>query len=198
MAVGSNKSRFGEREIWLIAPTGELERKLLDADESSAINGLFWAQQGQRVIYIKTDKSGDSLLSRDLNGGPPIRLISPSGMKNLNDVSWLPSGQLLYSLREPTAAASTDTTPGSTPSNSPIETPPPGDGTRVSGGNGSAKPRASETPSSPAPNNGNGSAASSGFNQLRNEFLTAARRVATTKKQAIGEVVEWASRLIPK
>jgi hypothetical protein len=31
------------------------------------------------------------------------------------------------------------------------------------------------------------------FNQLRNEFLTAARRVATTKKQGIGEVVEWAS-----
>jgi hypothetical protein len=47
--------------------------------------------------------------------------------------------------------------------------------------------------SPPAHNNGNGSAASSGFNQLRNEFLTAARRVATTKKQAIGEVVEWAS-----
>jgi len=44
-----------------------------------------------------------------------------------------------------------------------------------------------------APNNGNGSAAASGFNQLRNEFLTAARRVATAKKQAIGEVVEWAS-----
>jgi hypothetical protein len=33
----------------------------------------------------------------------------------------------------------------------------------------------------------------SGFNQLRNEFLTTARRVATTKKQATGEVVEWAS-----
>lgn len=29
--------------------------------------------------------------------------------------------------------------------------------------------------------------------QLRNEFLTAARRVATVRKQAIGEVVEWAS-----
>jgi hypothetical protein len=43
------------------------------------------------------------------------------------------------------------------------------------------------------PNNGNGTAASSGFNQLRNEFLTAARRIATTKKQAIGDVVEWAS-----
>ena len=44
----------------------------------------------------------------------------------------------------------------------------------------------------PARNHGNGSAAS-GFNQLRNEFLTVARRVATTKKQPIAEVVEWAS-----
>jgi hypothetical protein len=86
-----------------------------------------------------------------------------------------------------------ETTPGSVPSNSLGETPAPGNGSRVSGGNGSAKPRACGTPSSPAPNNGNGSAASSGFNQLRNEFLTVARRVATTKNQAIGEVVEWAS-----
>jgi hypothetical protein len=29
--------------------------------------------------------------------------------------------------------------------------------------------------------------------QLRNEFLTAARRLSTTKKQAIGDVVEWAA-----
>ena len=61
------------------------------------------------------------------------------------------------------------------------------------GGNGSAKPPTDAAASPPANNNGNGSATSSGFNQLRNEFLTAARRVATTKKQAIGEVVEWAS-----
>jgi hypothetical protein len=47
--------------------------------------------------------------------------------------------------------------------------------------------------SPPAHNNRNGSAAASGFNQLRNEFLTVARRVATIKKQAIAEVVEWAS-----
>ena len=84
----------------------------------------------------------------------------------------------------------TEPTPGSAPSNSPGETPPAGNGSRVSGANGSTKPLAGETTSSPAPNNGIGS---SGFNQLRNEFLTAARRVATTKKQAIGEVVEWAS-----
>jgi hypothetical protein len=61
------------------------------------------------------------------------------------------------------------------------------------GGNGSAKPPTDAAASPPANNNGNGSAGSSGFNQLRNEFLTAARRLATAKKQAIGEVVEWAS-----
>jgi hypothetical protein len=91
------------------------------------------------------------------------------------------------------AAPPTEATPGSAPLNSTGETLPPGNGTRVSGGNGFAKPHASGTPSSPAPNNGNGSAASSGLNQLRNEFLTAARLVATTKKQAIGDVVKWAS-----
>jgi hypothetical protein len=91
------------------------------------------------------------------------------------------------------AASPTETTPGSGLSNSPGETPPPGNGTRASAGNGFAKPSTSETPSSSAPNNGNDSPAGPGFNQLRNEFLTAARRVATAKKQTIGEVVEWAS-----
>ena len=95
---------------------------------------------------------------------------------------------------EPTEAASpAETTAGSALSNSPGETPPPANGSSVSGRNGSAKPSADRAISPPAPSNGNGSAASSGFNQLRNEFLTAARRVATTKKQPIGEVVEWAS-----
>ena len=98
------------------------------------------------------------------------------------------------SATEPTEAASpTETTPGGVPSTLPGETPPPGNGSTVSGGNGSAKPSTDRPASPPAPNNGNGSGASSGFTQLRNEFLTAARRVATTKKQAIGEVVEWAS-----
>jgi hypothetical protein len=91
------------------------------------------------------------------------------------------------------AASPMETTPGTAPSNPPTETPPSGNGSRVSGGTGFAKPDADRAASPPAPSNGNGSVGSSGFNQLRNEFLTAARRVATTKKQAIGEVVEWAS-----
>ena len=99
-----------------------------------------------------------------------------------------PNGSIPTESTEGASAA--ETPPVSSPSKSPGETPHPENGTRVSGGNGFAKPNASGPSSSQAPNNGNGS---SGFNQLRNEFLTAARRVATAKKQAIGEVVEWAS-----
>ena len=69
----------------------------------------------------------------------------------------------------------------------------PANSAAPNGGNGSATRPADGAASPPAHNNGNGSATASGFNQLRNEFLTAARRVATTKKQAIAEVVEWAS-----
>jgi hypothetical protein len=69
----------------------------------------------------------------------------------------------------------------------------PSNNATPNGGNGSAKPPADRTASHPAHNNGNGSATASEFNHLRNEFLTVARRVATTKKQAIAEVVEWAS-----
>jgi len=61
------------------------------------------------------------------------------------------------------------------------------------GGSRCTTPHADGTASPPAHSNGNGSATASQFNQLRNEFLTVARRVATTKKQAIAEVVEWAS-----
>jgi hypothetical protein len=75
----------------------------------------------------------------------------------------------------------------------PTKPPAPDNSTALAGGNGSTKSPNDGAASPPAHNNGNGSASGSGFNQLRNEFLTAARRVATSKKQAIGEVVEWAS-----
>jgi len=86
------------------------------------------------------------------------------------------------------------TTPTDAPSK-PTEKPPsPENGTAPAGGNGVAKPPANGVTPTTVRDNGNGSAGNSGFNRLRNEFLTTARRLATTKNQAIGEVVEWASR----
>jgi len=93
-----------------------------------------------------------------------------------------------------TAGSPSDTLPAPvTPQHVTTNPLPPENSSARNGGNGPVKPPTDAAASPPANSSGNGSAAGSGFNQLRNEFLTAARRVATTKKQAIGEVVEWAS-----
>jgi len=97
---------------------------------------------------------------------------------------------------ESAQASSAPVTPS--PCSAPAPEPrSPHSNSASNGGNGSGKSPANGAASSRARkngNNGNGSRRGSGLNQLRNEFLSTARRVATRKNQAIGEVVEWASR----
>ena len=52
---------------------------------------------GQRVSYVLTDASGDTLVARDLRGGPIATLLPPSEMKKMGDFSWLPDGRFIYS-----------------------------------------------------------------------------------------------------
>ena len=39
IAFGTNQEEFGDREIWLMEPSGERARKLYEADANSAIIG---------------------------------------------------------------------------------------------------------------------------------------------------------------
>ena len=109
VAFGTNMGKRGPREIWLVGPDGEHARKLYEADEDSTIFGLTWSPDRQRVIYIRSDKSGDFLLSRDLKGGPPTTLspFSPSEVSQIRDFSWLPDGRVIYSMDEPGAIGTT-------------------------------------------------------------------------------------------
>jgi len=109
VSFGTNKGRLGEREIWLMAASGEQARKLYDADEKSAICCLYFFPSGQRVSYIRTDESGDALLGRDLKGGPVATLLPPSQMKDLTEGSWLPDGRFIYSATESETVAANDT-----------------------------------------------------------------------------------------
>ena len=102
VSFGTNKGKMGEREIWLMGPSGEQAKKMYDAPEDNSIFSLFWTPDGRRVLYAKVDESGLSLLSRELNGGPVIMLLPPSETKKIVDFSaWLPDGRLLYSERQP-------------------------------------------------------------------------------------------------
>ena len=101
ISFGSNKGKLGEREIWLMDKTGERAHKLFDTDENSSIGGLNWSSDQQRVIYARSDKSGDTFLSRDVAGGSPSTLFTPAETKNIVDGTWLPDGRLIYAVRDP-------------------------------------------------------------------------------------------------
>jgi len=97
ISFGTNKGMMGDREIWLMAPSGEQTRKLYEVGEKSAICCFYFFPDGKRVSYITTDESGDTLVGRDLAGGPIAMLLPPSELKKIGDFSWLPDGRLIYS-----------------------------------------------------------------------------------------------------
>jgi serine/threonine protein kinase len=100
ISFGTNKGRIGDREVWLMDPNGDHARKLYDTDEDNSICCLTWSPDEQRVMYIKFDHSGVTLINRDLKGGPPTTIFTPSEMNSINNAAWLPDGRLIYALRK--------------------------------------------------------------------------------------------------
>ena len=97
ISFGTNKGKLGEREIWLMDPNGQKPRRLYETTENGAIGGLRFLPDGQHVSYVSTDSSGDTLVARDLRGGPATTLFRSSKLKEMGDTAWLPSGRLIYS-----------------------------------------------------------------------------------------------------
>jgi len=87
----------GEKEIWLMAPDGGQERKLVESDGKSSVCCLHFFRDGQRIAYGISDKSGDSYVTRDLKGGSNSILALPSDTNKEGDGIWLPDGKRLYS-----------------------------------------------------------------------------------------------------
>ena len=101
IAFGTNPGEFGNREVWTMDPSGEQAKKLYEAEPGSGFAVFGWFPFGPRVGYIKTDKTGDSGMSRDLRGGPATMIFPPSEMKKMNDMTGLPDGRLIHTLPEP-------------------------------------------------------------------------------------------------
>jgi len=110
ISFGANKGAFGDREIWLMDQNGEHARKLFGPDQESSIVQINWSPNAKRVIYQRTDNSGNTILSRDLEGGFPTTILSPSEAEGLKDYVWLPDGRLIYTSREATTISAGDTT----------------------------------------------------------------------------------------
>jgi eukaryotic-like serine/threonine-protein kinase len=97
ISFGTNSGRLGDRELWLMGSGGEQAHKIYEAAEKKAICCLHFFPKGQRVSYITSNESGDTLVARDLRGGPVATLLPPSEMKKMGDAAWLPDGRLIYS-----------------------------------------------------------------------------------------------------
>jgi serine/threonine protein kinase len=102
VSFGTEKWKVGARELWFMGPNGEHARKFQETNEGSAIGGFFWSTDGKRYTYVLTNSSGDTLLGRDIKGGPTVTLFQSSEMAKLGDVVWLHDGRLFYALPEPT------------------------------------------------------------------------------------------------
>jgi Tol biopolymer transport system component len=96
ISFGRSKGRLGERELWLMGSNGEQARKVFDVGDASAICCMYFFDR-TRVAYINTDDSGDTLVARDLKGGPAATLLRPSAMRAIGDIAWVPDGRLIYS-----------------------------------------------------------------------------------------------------
>jgi DNA-binding winged helix-turn-helix (wHTH) protein/Tol biopolymer transport system component len=107
IAFGASKGSFGDREIWVMGPSGEQARKLFATDTNSSIGSFHWVQDRQAVLYIQSGASGDTLVSRNLKEGTFVTLLPPSEMKKMANLSWLPDGRLLYSVSEARAVGET-------------------------------------------------------------------------------------------
>ena len=101
VSFGTNKGKLGEREIWLMGPNGGQARKFQETDENQAICCLIWSADGKQYLYISTNSSGDTVLSRNVKGGPSVTLLQPSELAKMRDLVWLHDGRLDYSLAEP-------------------------------------------------------------------------------------------------
>ena len=98
ISFGTNMGPLGNREIWRMSLDGGQARKLYEAGDQGAICCLYFFPNGERVSYVTTDNSGrDSLVARDLNGGPVSTLLRSAEIRKMGDGVLLPDGRLIYS-----------------------------------------------------------------------------------------------------
>jgi eukaryotic-like serine/threonine-protein kinase len=84
--------------VWLMGPDGEQARKLYDTGTDGEALNFRFSPDGQRLAY--TGYPDDALESRDLKGGPPVKMLSGVADR-LRDYVWLPDGRMVYTLAEP-------------------------------------------------------------------------------------------------
>lgn len=96
ISFGTHRDKFGDRELWLMGPSGENAHKLFETDENSAMGGNSWSPDGKKVLYPIISANGVTFVSRDLIGGAPVEVLPPAEMAGVVQFLWLRNGMLIY------------------------------------------------------------------------------------------------------
>ncbi len=101
VAFSTSTGRVGEREIWSIRADGTEARKVIEADDDTALASFVWAPDGRHAAYLARDKSGTRILTRDLQRRTSDIAVASSAEDTIMDLAWPSEGRLLYSREEP-------------------------------------------------------------------------------------------------
>ncbi len=89
------------QEMWAMGPNGEEPRRIFAAASPAFLGRMCWSPDGKRLAYVVMrsveDRAETWIESRDLDGGPPVTLVSvkdsPDGAF---DPCWLADGRMLF------------------------------------------------------------------------------------------------------
>ncbi len=104
----TNKGRFNDRELWLMAPNGEHARKIAEVGENSWFSDLVWSPDGRQILYERIDgPTNGNVHSTNAYTILPITkeaestAVPTSMTQDWLNALWLPDGRLIVSVREP-------------------------------------------------------------------------------------------------
>jgi serine/threonine protein kinase/Tol biopolymer transport system component len=87
------------RELWVMGPSGNEARKIVETSATTPIIAAYWSPDARQLIYgVEDHPDSPRVLSRDLQSGAEIELLSASEIKKMQDITWLPDGRMLYSV----------------------------------------------------------------------------------------------------
>jgi hypothetical protein len=95
ISFGSGKGPLGPRELWMMRSDGTQARKVVEVDDARTVCCMYFFT-GTHFAYIVGDRSGDTVVARDLNSGRLTTLLSPAAFSRIGDGTFLPDGRLVY------------------------------------------------------------------------------------------------------
>jgi eukaryotic-like serine/threonine-protein kinase len=87
-------------EIWVMNSHGGDPRKLASTEQHSDLRSVRWSRDGQRLAFIRSQKSLRSIETCELRTDACVTTLRPDANHPYYGLCWLPRGRLLYTRQE--------------------------------------------------------------------------------------------------